>query len=75
MQSDLMQHDVLAAACGQKMNRYGIITLVSRFDAPFTRENSDQLVIQSIQSIHADIAFTLCEYLYKKIHPRPSRLT
>ncbi|KAF2468597.1 uncharacterized protein BDR25DRAFT_357523 [Lindgomyces ingoldianus] len=54
MQGDLIQPDFLAAAHGHKMNGCGVITSL---DLHFGR------------SIHADIAFTLGEYLYKKLMP------
>ena len=68
MQSDLMQPDFLAAANGHRMNDCGVVTSVGPFSAHLfaARAIADLL----LQSIHADIAYTLGEYLYRKSSPR-----
>lgn len=69
MQSDLMQKDFLNAAHGHCMNDCGVVTLVSL----------QMCVLHScawltpLSSIHADIAYTLGDYLYHKFYPQAKR--
>lgn len=67
MQSDLMQQDFFDAAHGHSMNGCGVVTSVGFCIMPLTHFGLNQLTKH--QSIHADIAYTLGEYLYKKIRP------
>ncbi|KAH6658474.1 hypothetical protein BKA67DRAFT_656663 [Truncatella angustata] len=53
MQSDLLQHDMLAAVHGHQMNGCGVVT----------------------SSIHADIAFTLGNYLYRKFYSSATKVS
>lgn len=79
MQSDLMQQDFFAAAHGHGMNGCGVVTSVRyllkvpfpslrMYTVGFRRANMSPPPPQK-QSIHADIAYTLGEYLYRKIRP------
>ena len=71
MQSDLMQADFRAAAWGHKMNGCGVVTSVGSF-CLINFGNVTNLL--SIQSIHADISYTLGEYLYKKLKPKSKEI-
>ncbi len=67
MQSDLMQKDFLAAAHGHRMNDCGVVTSVSSLWL------LSALMLTFSQSIHADIAYTLGEYLYRKFYPNAGK--
>jgi monodictyphenone polyketide synthase len=74
MQSDLMQPDLFAAANGHRMNDCGVVTSVSTvlvflsIYLSIIRANKLHL-----QSIHADIAYTLGEYLHRKLSPKSKK--
>lgn len=63
MQSDLMQPDFLAAAHGHNMNGCGVLTSVCSLIA------LSVAILTNRQSIRADIAYTLVDYLYGKLVP------
>lgn len=77
MQSDLSQRDFRAAAWGHKMNGCGVVTSVSARDVAARMASIIRCIITNLrllQSIHADIAYTLGNYLYKKIRPNGAPL-
>jgi len=77
MQSNVSQRDFRAAAWGHKMNGCGVVTSVSARDEMAKLAVIDKCVITNsrlLQSIHADIAFTLGNYLYEKLRPNGTPL-
>ena len=63
--SDIMHPDLLAAINGHTMNGYGVATTVSLSTA-----HTDSSHTNSSQSIWADMALTVAEYLYKRMVPK-----
>lgn len=66
VQSDMMQADFLDAAWGHQMNGAGVVTSASLNNDP----NTQRTAANHVQSIHADIAWTLGKYLIDKLKPK-----
>ena len=75
VQSDMMESDFLAAAWGHKMNGAGVVTSVSTAVYPtiIHIETTQLIGPTNLQSIHADIAWTLASHLFDNLRPDSKR--